>query len=219
VTDLPIAFPSEQFTVVVAVCAHPDDEAFGLGAIISTLVDSGTEVRLVCLTRGEVSTLGAAENLAIRRGAELHCATEILGIAEVHLHDYPDGGLGNVSREELAGCILSSAEGADALLVFDDGGITGHPDHQAATDAAVSVGRIHAVPVLAWAFPEKVAGVLRREFGGGFVGREWSELDFRMEVDRRRQRDAIRCHSSQANPVPERRLELQGSEEFIRRLV
>ncbi|MEQ1703060.1 MAG: PIG-L family deacetylase, partial [Ilumatobacteraceae bacterium] len=38
---------------VLAICAHPDDESFGLGAIISTLHDHGATVELACLTRGE----------------------------------------------------------------------------------------------------------------------------------------------------------------------
>ena len=40
-------------------CAHPDDESFGLGGIISAYVAAGAEVNLVCLTRGEASMLGA----------------------------------------------------------------------------------------------------------------------------------------------------------------
>ena len=41
---------------VLAVCAHPDDESFGLGGVIAALVAAGTRVDLICLTGGEAST-------------------------------------------------------------------------------------------------------------------------------------------------------------------
>jgi N-acetylglucosamine malate deacetylase 2 len=89
----------DRFRVVVAVCAHPDDEAFGLGAIITTLVDAGTEVRLVCLTRGEMSALGASGDLADRRLQELRCSADILGIDALAVHDHSDGGLTQVGAQ------------------------------------------------------------------------------------------------------------------------
>ncbi|MFP3914180.1 MAG: PIG-L deacetylase family protein [Actinomycetota bacterium] len=217
-SGFPAAFPDHRFSVVVAVCAHPDDEAFGLGAIISTLVDGGSELRLVCLTLGEGSTLGAGDGLADRRRRELECAARVLGIGSVAVHDYPDGRLAEANVDALADHVVALAGGADVLLTFDHGGITGHPDHQAATDAALRAGGRLSIPVLAWALPERIARVLRREFGGGFVGREEAELDFAMEVDRERQWRAIACHESQSNPVPGRRLDLQGPLEAIRRL-
>lgn len=208
----------DRYRVVVAVCAHPDDEAFGLGAIITTLVEAGTEVKLICLTRGEGSTLGPSRNLAQRRLEELKHSADILGIGALAVHDHPDGGLAEIGAEELSRDIVTYAVNADALLTFDNGGITGHPDHQAATDAALVAGRRLAIPVLAWALPEPVARALRRQFGGGFSGRDQSEIDIEIAVDRNRQREAIRCHTSQSNPVPARRLELQGPVEAIRRL-
>ena len=53
---------------VLAVVAHPDDESFALGAVIAALADSGSRVDVVCLTRGEASSLGAdhADLLVVR---------------------------------------------------------------------------------------------------------------------------------------------------------
>lgn len=42
---------------VVAVVAHPDDESFGLGAILDSFARSGAAVSVLCLTHGEASTL------------------------------------------------------------------------------------------------------------------------------------------------------------------
>nr|WP_297425588.1 PIG-L family deacetylase [uncultured Actinotalea sp.] len=64
----------------LAVVAHPDDESFALGAVISELVGAGTTVSVLCLTRGEASTLGAVEDLSTVRTLELARAAEALGV-------------------------------------------------------------------------------------------------------------------------------------------
>ena len=52
---------------VLAICAHPDDESFGLGAVLSAFVDAGARVSLLCFTRGEASTLHTTRDLADAR--------------------------------------------------------------------------------------------------------------------------------------------------------
>ena len=130
---------------------------------------------------------------------------------------YADGGLGEAALEELCREVATSvAEGSvDCLLVFDEGGITGHADHERATEVAVAAAVALVLPVLAWTVPIAVATALNREFGTGFVGRDPSEIDVVIEVDRRLQHEAIACHASQAtdNPVLWRRLALQADSE------
>jgi LmbE family N-acetylglucosaminyl deacetylase len=206
---------------VVAVCAHPDDESFGLGAVIATLVEQDTIVEAICLTRGEASTLHIDDGpLDQRRHAELLAATDELGIDRLELADFPDGALASAAAAELHRFIHPIAQGADALLVFDEGGITGHPDHQAATHAALAVADDLDIPVLAWALPAAVARALNDELGTGFVGRDPDEIDLRVRVERTRQLRAMACHDSQLadNPVPMRRLELTGDIECLRYL-
>lgn len=215
----PGPFPSYERLLVVS--AHPDDETFGLGGLVSAFVAAGTRVGLVCLTCGEGSTLGASCDLADRRGRELRCAARVLGIGRVTLHHHPDGGLERVQLDDLVADVLAVADGADALLTFDHGGVTGHPDHQRATDAAIAAGRRLGLPVLAWAIPRGVAERLHHEFGAPFVGRADSEIDHVVTVDRTRQHGAMTCHGSQLadNPVPRRRLDLQGDREYLRELL
>jgi LmbE family N-acetylglucosaminyl deacetylase len=63
------------FRSVLAVCAHPDDESFGLGAALSTFSSWGVEISLLCFTHGEASTLGPNSwNLATIRADELSAA-------------------------------------------------------------------------------------------------------------------------------------------------
>jgi N-acetylglucosamine malate deacetylase 2 len=224
VADLPV--PEDQppgdapvYRHLLAVCAHPDDETFGLGALIGAFVAAGATVDLVCLTHGEASTLSAGADLGARRAAELACAAGQLGIRRVVLADHPDGRLEDVALDELTADIVIDPT-TDALLVYDHGGVTGHPDHQRATDAALAVGAAHGLAVLAWTLPLEVAAQLDAEFGTSFVGRRLDERTSRVTVDRTRQLAAMACHGSQLadNPVPRRRLELQGPVEHLREL-
>lgn len=209
-----------QYCQVTVVCAHPDDESFGLGALVTAFSDAGARLRLVCFTAGETSTLGAGPDLGIRRAAELDCAAQTLGIGHVTLLHHPDGALATVPVEQLAAEIVAADPATDALLTFDRGGITGHPDHEHATRAAVAAARRLRVPAWGWAIRATVATALRAEFGAPFVGRAECELDLTVPVDRTRQQQAIACHGSQLldNPVPHRRIELQGHTEALRLL-
>jgi N-acetylglucosamine malate deacetylase 2 len=113
---------------------------------------------------------------------------------------------------------LAVRHGADGLLVFDDTGVTGHPDHQAATAAAVAAAKAAALPVLAWTIPEAIASQLKTETGAPFVGRPGDEVDLCVRVDRTRQRRAAFLHVSQLSQgaVLWRRLQLQGDCENMR---
>ncbi len=203
---------------VLAVCAHPDDETFGLGAVLDRFVTGGARVSVLCLTHGEASNLGQTGSLHEIRAAELAGAATELGIGLSALLDHPDGELATVPLEQLGAEVQSMVEevGADILVVFDEGGVTGHPDHCRATEA-VLVGA-PALPVLAWTLPRGAAETLNTELGTAFTGRDDEEIDFVIAVDRAAQRRAIACHVSQSddNPVLWRRLELLGEQEALR---
>jgi len=208
---------------VLAVVAHPDDESFGLGAVLHALGQAGTETSVLCFTHGEASTLGGAGgDLGRTRARELEQASAVLGITRTELLDYPDGGLADIELEALAGHVRRVAEdvGAGALLVFDEGGVTGHGDHRRATEAALAAAGAAGLDVLAWALPQDVAAALNAEFCTAFVGRPHVELGVQLTVDRTCQHRAIAQHHSQSvdNPVLWRRLELLGDSEWLRRL-
>ncbi len=203
---------------VLAVCAHPDDESFGLGAILAAFSEGGARVGVICFTHGETSTLGASTDLRVVRAKELDHAASVLGVTTVTLLDHADGRLGQVPLAELEDEVVAVASGADLFLAFDSGGITGHPDHVRATEAALGAARRLGCPVLGWVLPEAVSVRRNAEFGTAFVGREADEVAFVVEVDRARQGVAIACHESQSmdNPVLWRRLELLGGQEHLR---
>ena len=209
---------------VLAVCAHPDDESFGLGAVLHHLAARGVSTSVLCFTHGEASTLGASalggstEALHQVRAHELVAAADVLGVAQVVLLDLPDGALSTIRLDVLAGAVASAVEAVEAemLLVFDESGVTGHPDHRRATEAAMTGA--DRLPVLAWNVPAAVGHALNQEFGTAFDGIDEEQVDLTVGVDRGVQRRAIACHRSQSseNPVLWRRLELLGDVESLR---
>jgi N-acetylglucosamine malate deacetylase 2 len=202
---------------VLAVVAHPDDESFGLGALLSEAAAAGSRVGVLCLTHGEASTLGHGD-LRVVREHELRTAAERLGACWVRLLDHPDGDLaprGAQLADDVTAAVRSFSP--DVLLVFDRDGISGHPDHVAATSAAVQVGRRLDVPVLAWTLPDSVVEAMAQDGHPGFLGRPDRTIPLVVEVDRAAQLDAVHEHASQAVPGSPlwRRLELLGSTENL----
>ncbi len=83
---------------LLALFAHPDDEAFGTGGTLSQYAAAGADVTLVCTTRGEVGEIaegtGATpETLGEVREAELRCAAETVGVRELIFLGYRDSGM------------------------------------------------------------------------------------------------------------------------------
>jgi len=210
-----------EWRSVLVVVAHPDDESFGLGAVIDRFVAGGAAVSVLCFTHGEASTLHGVEgDLAALRAGELADAARVLGITTVRLLDFHDGSLAEVAVDVLAEQVtgLVGETGAEGLLVFDESGVTGHPDHVQATRAAVAAGTRCGLDVLAWTLPAAVSSQLAAEYGAGFVGRDAEDIDVVVAVAREHQLDAVTCHPSQAVPgsVLWRRLELLGGLEHLR---
>ncbi len=73
---------------LLAIFAHPDDEAFGTGGSLSCYACEDVRVDLVCATRGEVGeisdpSLATPETLGEVREEELRCAAETMGVNEL----------------------------------------------------------------------------------------------------------------------------------------
>jgi LmbE family N-acetylglucosaminyl deacetylase len=185
--------------------------------VLAALVAAGAEVRVVCLTQGEASTLGTTAELATIRAGELEAAAARLGIAAVLLHDFADGHLAAVDPAVLDATVEAAIGSAVTLAVFEPGGVTGHPDHRVATAVAHRVAARHELAVVEWGLAPHVADRLNAELGTAFVSLDGDGV-IDVLVDRAVQRSAIACHASQAvdNPVLARRLDLQGGVERIR---
>ncbi|WP_208542933.1 PIG-L deacetylase family protein [Nocardioides euryhalodurans] len=131
---------------VLGVWAHPDDETYLAGGLLAALRDAGNRVVCVTATRGEAAdpsaTAGERIALAALRTRELEAALSILGVAEHHWLDHPDGGCSALDPVRPARHLarLIEAVRVDTVLTFGPDGFTGHPDHRAVsawTDLAV----------------------------------------------------------------------------------
>jgi len=125
---------------LLAVFAHPDDEAYGCsGALARHAARDDTAVVLLCLTRGEASSVLAARGLdreAIGRLREerlVRVGTR-LGLDGLVVAGLPDGSL---AREPLAhlgrtvGEVLAALD-PQVVIGHDPRGVNGHADHVAA---------------------------------------------------------------------------------------
>jgi LmbE family N-acetylglucosaminyl deacetylase len=128
--------------------AHPDDEAIATGGTMASLADQGHRVVLVTATRGELGEvddgfLDPGETLADRREVELADAARILGVARMAFLGYEDSGMEGEPSASRPGCFATAGideaagrlgdllvdEASDVLVVYDEHGGYGHPDH------------------------------------------------------------------------------------------
>ena len=123
---------------ILAVFAHPDDEAFGPGGTLAKYTSEGVEIHLLSATRGEAGEMddGLKEkspNKAIHhiREEELLRSAAVLGIKKVEFLNYIDGRLCNAIYHELANKIITKIKKfrPQIIITLDRLGISGHLDH------------------------------------------------------------------------------------------
>ncbi len=119
---------------LLAVFAHPDDETYRAGGMLTLLAQKGARVWVLCATRGEwgIPKLPPKEAGEIRQ-AELECACRTLGIKPPRFLDYRDGALPQVNEDEAVGQVVQAIRELrpQALLTWPPSGVSGHPDHVA----------------------------------------------------------------------------------------
>ena len=121
---------------LMAVFAHPDDEAFGTGGTLTKYAAEGCDVYLVTATRGEAGRivepdLATTANLPDVRQQELSCACQIYGIHPPRFLDYVDGQLPLVNQGQAVGKLVRIIRELEpqVLITFGPDGIYGHYDH------------------------------------------------------------------------------------------
>ncbi len=133
---------------LMAVHAHPDDEAIGTGGILARYAAEGVQTVLVTCTRGEVGeivdpTVARPDNLAAVREAELRAACAILKVGALHFLGYRDSGMAGTPDnddprsfwradvDEAAGRLVALIRRYQpaVLVTYDANGFYGHPDH------------------------------------------------------------------------------------------
>jgi N-acetyl-1-D-myo-inositol-2-amino-2-deoxy-alpha-D-glucopyranoside deacetylase len=156
----PSPVPDLAGRTVLALHAHPDDEAIFTGLTLRRLADAGARTVLVVATDGDLGgsrvPLRRGETVRRRRRAELEEVAGMLGVARLVLLGHRDSGLPGWAAgrhpRALAGADplrlarrvaeIADAEGADTLLHDDEQGIYGHPDHHAVAHIGVTAAEL-----------------------------------------------------------------------------
>ncbi len=150
---------------LLAVLAHPDDETFGMGGTLALYAQHGVDVQLVCATRGEVGEVDpefkeTIKSPACLRTQELRCASETLGIHQLHFLNYRDSGMPGAEAnhhpkalaaqpvdkvaQEVAHLIREIRP--EVVITFDPIGGYRHPDHIAIHKATVRAFELTSDP-------------------------------------------------------------------------
>ncbi len=161
---------------LLAVVAHPDDEAWALGGTIAGCSVYGCRTDVLFATRGEagVDVRGATAPgtaLAALRTAEAEASCDALG-ARAHFGDLPDGGLAGRRADGVALVrrFVQTLAPHVVLTLGDDGGY-GHEDHFAVTDwCREAVGAGPARLLEAALPPDLLRPLWRRLRNAGFAG-------------------------------------------------
>jgi LmbE family N-acetylglucosaminyl deacetylase len=194
---------------VLAVTARPGQESADLGGLLYAFRRSGASLSLLCLTGGEAAARSSgAPRLEAARPWEVQMAAAILGIRQVTVASYRDGGLHHYQMSDLSARIQQAASeyAADMMLVVapETGDIGDAAVARAATAAALQAG----VPAAARTRP-------------GVSGAWILDLGVNAEIARAIQRSAAAAHTSQSEALPAliSRVDQLGSVETLRWLV
>jgi LmbE family N-acetylglucosaminyl deacetylase len=150
---------------VMAVFAHPDDEAFGTGGTLARYAAEGCYVYLVTATRGEAGEIAdegmaTSANLPYVREREIRCACQAYGIHEPRFLDYVDGQLPQVHQGQAVGKLVRLIRELrpQVVITFGPDGIYGHYDHIAVHRWVTIAYRLAADEDC---FPDQIAGSCR----------------------------------------------------------
>jgi LmbE family N-acetylglucosaminyl deacetylase len=160
---------TENLTLM-AVHAHPDDEASSTGGVLAKYADEGIRTVIVTCTNGEFGdTPGGIKpgadghdetEVAEIRLAELRESGKILGVTNLELLGYHDSGMPDweyKSRDD-AFCNVPEADVAarigalieryrpQVVITYDDKGAYQHPDHVHASRAAQAAVTATGIP-------------------------------------------------------------------------
>lgn len=184
---------------LVALHAHPDDEALFTGARLALAAGAGVRTVVICLTDGSLgfdpagrTPLEQAHNraaTAVTRRTEFTAACEVLGVTRQICLGLPDSGMAGwpSAQDPAALCNrdlawvggqvadLVAEEGPVTILTYADDGFYGHPDHIATHQVALGAARgLHDVEIEAVVMTTpQIEAALEAVAGAGGLVPEW----------------------------------------------
>ncbi|WP_327387731.1 PIG-L family deacetylase [Streptomyces sp. NBC_01207] len=181
---------------LMAVHAHPDDEATGTGGVLARYAAEGIRTVLVTCTDGRCGDgPGGAKpgdpehdpaTVALMRRQELEASCDVLKISDLEVLDYADSGMMGWPSNDAPGSFwqISVEEGAarlaelmrhyrpDVVVTYDENGFYGHPDHiQAHRITMAALEMTELTPKVYWTTMPRSGmqrfGEIMREFHEG----------------------------------------------------
>ncbi len=155
---------------LMAVHAHPDDEASSTGGVLAKYADEGVRTIVVTCTNGEFGDAPGGikpgvdghdkDEVAQLRIAELRRSAKILGLTELELLGYHDSGMPdwdykdlpdafcNVPQPEVEARISALIERyrPQVVITYDPEGAYQHPDHVHAARSAIAAVASSGIP-------------------------------------------------------------------------
>ena len=155
---------------LMAVHAHPDDEASSTGGVLATYSGQGIRTVVVTCTNGEFGDAPGgvkpgedghdAQTVAQLRLAELREAAKILGVSDLEMLGYHDSGMPdwdykdrpeafcNIPLEKVTGRVGALIERyrPQVVVSYDPEGPYQHPDHVHAARAAAAAAQATGIP-------------------------------------------------------------------------
>ncbi|MGW6275483.1 PIG-L family deacetylase [Streptomyces sp. NPDC055060] len=179
---------------LMAVHAHPDDEATGTGGVLAQYAAEGIRTVLVTCTDGGCGDGPGGTKpgdpghdpvaVAAMRRKELEASCEVLKISDLEMLDYADSGMMGWPNNDAPGSFWQTPveEGAarlaelmrhyrpDVVVTYDENGFYGHPDHiQAHRITMAALEMISLTPKVYWTTMPRSAmqlfGETMRELG------------------------------------------------------
>ncbi len=125
---------------IMAVIAHPDDEAYSCAGLLAMAAEGGAVVSVVAATRGEAGRdregiITPGPTLARLRTVELGISCRAIGVQPPIFLDLPDGGLHDNLELEFRLKDIFTRLKPNVVVTLGEDGAYGHLDHLAVTDA------------------------------------------------------------------------------------
>jgi N-acetylglucosamine malate deacetylase 2 len=197
---------------IVAIFAHPDDEAFGPSGTLAKFAKEGNNTYLLCATRGE----GGENHLLVKsekqineiRENELLCSAKKLGIKKVFFLGFIDGTLSNNLYHKVADRIIEiiTPLKPEIIITEEFRGVSGHLDHIAISMISSYVfKKLGFVKKIMYHFVTKQYRLLMPSDYFIFIppGYDESEADEVVDTSSvwETKINAIQCHQSQLKDV------------------
>lgn len=212
---------SSNKPVLVAVFAHPDDEAFGPAGTIA-LYSKTHDVYLLCATKGEEG--GKNKKIAQIRQNELLSSAKILGVKKVFFLGFKDGTLCNNLYHKLASKMEQKLRllRPEILITTEPRGVSGHIDHITVSLATTFVfKKLKSIKTLMYyCIDKKAAAHMEHYFIYFPPGYSKKDVDKVVDISDvwNQKTSAINAHKSQkedAKTILKRNEGLPGEEYFL----